>query len=559
MKIALITTPPSVRSGIGDYTRHLLPYLRELADVEAFVEHGADEEEWGDLPVHLARDLDPRGFDQVLYQLGNEQSHAFMARMVRAIGGTVMQHDWVLFDLAMAAWPALARGGAKGHALALREGGLGQARVYGRNWLDRRRQRSTPYGPAEACELAQGSCGTILSGWHEPEEAGRWSSDYATFRLPGEAVTHVNVEAHATGGRRVYLLRGDERLGELRMGRLEARFDAGDRPVLSLETRGVRVTTEQRANGDSRRLGCFVRRVSWTDGSGEHDLDLSASAAVPNVPVSLSRDRFRLPLNRSIVRFADAFLVHSEWVRDRILAERNARTAIGIVHHGSEIRWRDEDRRQIRARLGLPRSWIDGFLVTSFGGVQPHKRIDKALHALARARAQSPNLHMVLAGSMHSEEFDPRQLVEKLGLSEAVRFTGYVPEEVGWDWLHAGDLALNLRGPSSGGTSGGIFQAFSMGRPVVVSDAYEQRELPEACVIKVPAGDDEIPILAQTLIEIADDEDRRNRLEECVREFVRHECHWGRVAAKYVDHLEGFPRVRVSRRRLVALKLALGR
>ena len=37
MKVALVTTSPDVRSGIGDYTRHLLPYLREHLDLEIFV------------------------------------------------------------------------------------------------------------------------------------------------------------------------------------------------------------------------------------------------------------------------------------------------------------------------------------------------------------------------------------------------------------------------------------------------------------------------------------------------------------------------------------------
>jgi hypothetical protein len=41
MKVAFVTTPPSVRSGIGDYARHLLPYLREHCDVEVFVREGA--------------------------------------------------------------------------------------------------------------------------------------------------------------------------------------------------------------------------------------------------------------------------------------------------------------------------------------------------------------------------------------------------------------------------------------------------------------------------------------------------------------------------------------
>ena len=129
MKVALVTTPPSLPSGIGDYTRHLLPYLREHCDVEVFVEHGVDDPGWGSERARQVSELAPREFDQILYQLGNELSHAFMPRMIRAIGGTVVQHDWVLFDMALRAFPALARGGAKGHALALREGGPAQARL----------------------------------------------------------------------------------------------------------------------------------------------------------------------------------------------------------------------------------------------------------------------------------------------------------------------------------------------------------------------------------------------------------------------------------------------
>ena len=94
-------------------------------------------------------ELRPRAFDQVLYQLGNERHHAFMQPLVRAIGGTVALHDWVLFDLAVAAHPALTRTGPRGLAVALREGGLRQAAVWWRNRMLRRAQRS------RALELSQ--------------------------------------------------------------------------------------------------------------------------------------------------------------------------------------------------------------------------------------------------------------------------------------------------------------------------------------------------------------------------------------------------------------------
>ena len=130
-------------------------------------------------------------------------------------------------------------------------------------------------------------------------------------------------------------------------------------------------------------------------------------------------------------------------------------------------------------------------------------------------------------------------------------------EEVGWDWLHAGDVALNLRGPSSGGTSGGIFQAFSFGRPVIASDAAEQRELPDSCVLKVPLGEGEVEGLARTLVELRNDPQRVEGLERAVRTFVEEECHWGIVARKYAENLEEFPVPRVSRKRLFSLRLDL--
>ena len=552
MKLALVTTPPSVRSGIGDYTRHLLPSLREHCDVELFVEPGLDMT-W---PGETARTVDqlvPRDFGQVLYQLGNEQHHAFMAHMIRAIGGAVMQHDWVLFDMALAAHPGLARGGAKGHALALREGGLYQAQVYAKNWLDRRRQRKQPTPSVDPRAIP----GSILFGWHDPEPSGRWTADVAAIRIPGAEVEQIEIDCHTEPGCTVRIVQDRRVLFEGVGGMLQLDPVAFDQPILTIETIGVRVSKEQRKNGDTRRLGCCVRRVVWKGAAGINELDLSEPCVYFDSPVSLSRDRFLLPFNRSVVRFADCFIVHSEYVRDRILRDRNATTPIGVLHHGSENRRRDESRSVTREKLGLDAAWRDSFLITSFGGVQAHKRIDKALEALALARKEREGIRLVLAGSINSSDFDPVAMAARLGLSDVVKFTGFVAEDVGWDWLHAGDVALNLRGPSSGGTSGGIFQAFSIGRSVIASDAAEQRELPDSCVVKIPLGADEIPTLARSMIELHDSPDRRALLERNVQQFVENECHWNIVAKQYADYLESFPVPRVSRRKLISLRLGL--
>jgi hypothetical protein len=159
-----------------------------------------------------------------------------------------------------------------------------------------------------------------------------------------------------------------------------------------------------------------------------------------------------------------------------------------VVHHGAEARWLTEDRRAIRARLGLSPEWQTSVLLTSFGHVQEHKRIEPLLNAFAHARRERPDLRLSLIGAEHRDSFDARRPVRELGLEPYVLFTGRVREEEAWPWIHAGDFAVQLRGPSTGGTSGGVFQSLGLGRAVIASDLDEQRELPETLRGAGPAG-----------------------------------------------------------------------
>ncbi len=566
MKVALVTTSPSVRSGIGDYTRHLLPYLRERCDVTVFVEPGGGgtgADVFG-APAQEVDALRPKEHDHVLYQLGNESAHAFMARMVRLLGGTVMLHDWVLFDLAVARHPALLRGGPKGLLLALREGGPVQARVHLRNWLARRRAWRAA-APLDVDALRR-EPGTLLAGWHAPEPApgaGRWIADDALLRVPADGCRRVRVAFAELAGSSIELRQGGRVLASSseRAGVLEVPCERAAEPVFALRVAGVAVPAERRARGDARRLGACIESIGFVDESGEHELDLALPALRPLEPIELARERFALTLNRSIVRFADSFLVHSDWMKKLVLRERNAHTPLGMVSHGAERRWADpardaDERRAARARLDLPR---DAFIAASFGGIQPHKRTDKLIEAVARARSRGSDVRLVLAGGYDSARFDPPAFARALGIAEAVVALGWVPEETAWDVLRAADVCVNLRGPSTGGTSGGIYQSFAFGRAVIATDAAEQAELPDACVRKVPLGDREIEALAAVLVELERDPAQRATLEAAARAHVDETAHWSHVADRYVEALHRFPPPRVARRSLIALRVAMAR
>jgi len=551
LKIALVTTPPSVRSGIGDYTRHLLPYLCEHVDVEVFVEEQLAGEELLGSATRSARELLPKEFDRVLYQLGNERGHAFMIPMIDAIGGTIMQHDWVLFDLATAAFPSLATGGLAGHLLALREGGTQAARIYYANRRERRRARSA--ARVGGIELAGGS--PLQHGWWAPEAGGRWTAPRAGVWIPSRSCTRIRVDFESPDRRVVQLVTaaGESARGS---GPLEFRMEPGAEAYFEIRAVQTGPTAAQRDNQDTRDLGVFVVRVVYEDDAGEHELDLSAPAAQPTNTVELSRDRFRLPFNRAVVRKGDSFLVHNLWMRRAILEERNGPTPVAVVSHGSERRWSDEDKGAARRRLGLPEAWNHGLLLVSFGAVQEHKRIGPLLSALARARGERDDIRLVLAGELRTEAQDLTSELAKLGLEDAVHVTGWLEEARGFDALHAADVCVNLRGPSTMGASGGIFQALSLGRGVVVSDVPEQAELPDDCVRKVAPGARETEELARLFIQLRDSSAEREELECGARRFVDEECHWSHVAERYAQCLESFPAHRTNRKSIIQNAIA---
>lgn len=526
MRIALVTTPWSSRSGIADYTRHLLPYLRARAEVDLFVEIGREGEECGGEQLHSVDELRPRDYDRILYQLGNEAQHAFMVPMVRNVGGTVVLHDWVLFDLAMAAFPELQRGGLRGLRRAFQEGGAAEARVYLRG------KRRPP---------------ALVRGWYAPEEGGRWCAARAPLEIEG--AERLRGRVHVPKGRSLVARQAGEELGRWEGPgdhELELGLDGAADPQLHLHVEGAR---PPRGGADPRVLGAFFKALDlrhrgvWEPAEPE--------TAVTVAEKGLSADRFELALNRSIVRHADGFLVHSDCVGDRILASRNAPTPISRVHHGVEQRWTDGDRRLRRAEIGLGGDWHDALLIGTLGAVQAHKRpavVLEALDILADARL---NARLLWIGEERPEEFDLVREAARRGLDERVIVTGWLAEEDAQRALAAVDVSVHLRGPSTLGTSGGACQGLSVGLPGIVSDLPELAHLPGECVLRVPQNEDEAKNLAQILIDIDEDPAFRAELEAAARRKVDEELHWRHAADRYLDVLETHPRARASRRSLL--------
>ena len=553
MKVALVTTPPRRRSGIGDYTRDLLPHLARHVEVEVFVEDGLEGGEIAGCPTRPLSALDPMKVDRILYQLGNERCHGFMLPAIREFGGTVVLHDWVLFDLAMGGVPGLESGGLKGHLAALKAGGLSQARVYARA-RSARRQRRSPEALVRELKERVGGPGSfsLLEGWHDWEGEGRWSSAWSVLSVELQSAGELELVVDLPAGRTLELLGAEGPLGSLQGHggpKLRVPLPGDSQVVMGLRVAPTTPTPEQRRAQDDRILGAFVRSIRVFCGGAEKTLDLTGEATGSARMDPLARARFDLPLNRPVVRLADAFLVHSDWMRSRILDQRNAPTPIGLVPHGSTPFTEEADREGARRALGLP---AGATIVTSFGAIQEHKRPEPLLRAFALACKEVDGLYLVLAGEDRLEQLDLSALVEELGIRPHLTVTGFLSEEDITRHLVAADLCVNLRGPSTGGTSGAIARAMGVGRLVLTSDQGEQAEWPEACVRRGPVGEGEVARLQELIVELAGDSGSRLQAEAAAREFVRDASSWERVGASYAQLLDLLPCHRSRARSLIS-------
>ena len=171
----------------------------------------------------------------------------------------------------------------------------------------------------------------------------------------------------------------------------------------------------------------------------------------------------------------------------------------------------------------------------TLGIVTPAKRISKLLEALALL--PPPSRPFLFVGGAVAADDPLRRHVADLELGEDVAFGGYLAEDDFWRAASAADLAVNLRFPTMGETSGAVCRLAGFGLPVVVSDVGWFRELPEGFATKIPVPGEEVERIADALLRLSTDDQERERRSNRARA-------WGAlrspraVASAYLSVLE---------------------
>jgi glycosyltransferase involved in cell wall biosynthesis len=130
-----------------------------------------------------------------------------------------------------------------------------------------------------------------------------------------------------------------------------------------------------------------------------------------------------------------------------------------------------DERDAARSSLDLP---PDAFVMMTASRLAAWKRVDRAVRALHRVRPWVPNATLLVVGD-GEERTRLEALARTLGVRDAVRFVGAVPQVDVVRYMHASDVFLALADLSNVGNP--LLEAMACGMCIVAVDAGDTREL----------------------------------------------------------------------------------
>jgi glycosyltransferase involved in cell wall biosynthesis len=244
-------------------------------------------------------------------------------------------------------------------------------------------------------------------------------------------------------------------------------------------------------------------------------------------------EKFVFPLNAHIARRAQALIVHSRDVAERMSVVAPGVPVTVIPHHAGSPPPDVAGISQARARriLGLP---AQAFLVGQFGYITRPKQPSAVIEGFARLVAERDDARLLLVGADHLGGA-LQILIRRHGIGERVLLPGFVDLTKFYLYLKAVDVVVNLRYPSAGEASGTFARALAEGKPVIVNNVGSFAEAPAGVSLKVEIDGDQSAELGAHLARLAADESLRQRMSAAAREYASTVLNQRRCADMYVE------------------------
>jgi glycosyltransferase involved in cell wall biosynthesis len=151
--------------------------------------------------------------------------------------------------------------------------------------------------------------------------------------------------------------------------------------------------------------------------------------------------RFRFWIERLVIRRCLGVVVLSEFMKNRVMTSHQVpEERIHIIPGGADHHrfCPSSDRKGVRSQLNFPEDTIILFTVRN---LVPRMGLEALIHAIAELKPKIHNFRVIVGGKGPLGS-TLKELVQKLELSDIVRFEGFIPDEDLPRYFQAADLVL---------------------------------------------------------------------------------------------------------------------
>lgn len=180
-----------------------------------------------------------------------------------------------------------------------------------------------------------------------------------------------------------------------------------------------------------------------------------------------------------------------------------------------------------RRRLGIPE---EAPVIVYLGLLAEYQGTDLLLQAMQKIQIERPETYLLLMGFPGVDLY--RAMAERLGVADRVIFTGRIPYEEAPSYLKLGEIAVAPKLSLTEG-AGKLLNYMALGLPTVAFDTPVAREYLGACGVYAERGN--AVSLAERLIGLLDDAERRQQLGAQLQQRAIEHYDWNRAAVKIVD------------------------
>ncbi|MFC2059683.1 glycosyltransferase family 4 protein [Chloroflexota bacterium] len=293
-------------------------------------------------------------------------------------------------------------------------------------------------------------------------------------------------------------------------------------------------------NPDILHAHCIMETTLLGTTSGFHPLVITTWGS--DVLIAPQQSKASRWLAEYVLKRADLITCDAEHIKEPLAKLGADPKKINLIYHGVDTRKFNPGRRDERfvKELGI----VGSPTVISLRRFEPIYNVETLITAIPMVLRDVPGAKFLLV-EKGSQENKLKDLAQSLGVSDSVKFVGWVPEDELPRYLASADVYVSTS-LSDAGLAASTAEAMACGLPVVITDFGDNRKWVEdgvnGFIIPLKAPE----VLAAKIVQLLRDEATRKRFGGINQQIIMARNNWevemekmGKLYQELVERYKG--------------------